>query len=143
LIGEYFRTQQDEERDSIGLLGIGVMGYYLKEMKVRSLAGIVDPVIAHQPPTELPTTSMAGHEKQDLRRVLLAEPSFLVVDSELKSKPDSPPRFTDMLEAQVQLPDVRELLRKNYELRAVPLRDEANDEEGYLQYFERVPQSAE
>ena len=137
LIGDYLNSLGQPNSDAIGLWAIGVMAYYAKDLEVRSISALVDPTIAHQAPKGL-GSAMAGHEKNNLERVLRAEPRFLLVDSEFHEKPDSPPRFPLLIEAQSLSPSVQKLLC-NYKVRAVWMRDDANDEEGYLQYFERIP----
>ncbi len=127
LAGEFFRTYPFAPGDSLAVLGIGIIPFLNEDLTVYSFHGIVDPVIAHQPPNQVVATGFAGHEKIDFVSVISRKPAVIMVDTgDLYPEPQPFPDYPDEIDAFV---------RENYTLKVVWLEDRVNHEAGYLHYL--------
>lgn len=132
VIADFFKTYQRNEHDTLALGPVGVIPYYT-EMTIHSIHAIVDPYIAHK---EMPkakqifSQGLAGHEKKDLAYVLSKRPTYIMFSTYLREAPEPYPDY---------LAEIDQIIRANYELKSVWLKDSMNDEAGYFTFLELKP----
>ncbi|MGD8306143.1 MAG: hypothetical protein PVF17_05785 [Ignavibacteria bacterium] len=126
LIGKFFNEYKNGESESLVTDAIGVISYY-SNMKIYGLHGLDDPVIAKMKINNI-GSGFPGHEKSDLYRILLKEPTFFMFTRELtKDKMNFPDYSTE----------INSILRKDYNLKSVWLEDKKNNESGYFSFLQR------
>lgn len=131
LIGEFF-ARYGEPGDSIATGAIGAVAYY-SGLRVYDVHGITDAHIAHIGTAELVRgelgSGLPGHEKSDYPYVFAKMPTFYMFSRKLRKEP--------MRGVPLLVPEVDDLVAREYRVGSVPLVDKANGQSGYLSFLER------
>ncbi len=128
LIGEFF-ARYGKNDESIATSAIGAIAYF-SNLRVYDVHGIVDAHIAHEGGSAPSLGSgLAGHEKSDYRYIFEKKPTFYVFNRRLFPRPlPALPRL---------VPEVDDIVARDYRVGSVWLDDKANGESGYFAFLER------
>lgn len=130
-IGHFFRDYAESPNSGIVLAGLGAVSYF-SELPTWDYHGLVVPYIAHMEQEGL-GRGFPGHEKMDFVYLLEEKkPTYVMVSRQLSPQPcNDYPRSV--------APGVRALMRRDYQLEAEWISDEANRESGYFCFLKRRP----
>lgn len=129
LIGEFF-ARYGRPGESMATGAIGAVGYY-SGLSIQDVHGITDSHIAHEglAQGEALGTGLPGHEKADYRYVFAKKPTFYMFSRKLRKEP--------LARVPLLVPEVDELVRRDYKVGSVQLVDKVNGQSGYFSFLER------
>lgn len=126
LIGKFFNDYKNSENESLATDAIGAISFY-SSMKIYGLHGLDDPEIAKMKINNI-GSGFPGHEKSDLYRILLKEPTYFMFTRELTKNKVNFSNYST---------EINNILRKEYNLKSIWLKDERNNESGYFSFLQR------
>ena len=127
-IGKFFQQRRNDYSETLATDAIGAIGYY-SDMKILGMHGLVDTHIAHLKKGRAKLgTGFPGHEKGDLVYIFSRKPTYYMFNRTLTPKPLGWPTFGPQLDTVV---------RADYRLESVWLKDPGNGEEGFFTFLVR------
>ena len=126
VIGKFFNNYKKSSDESIATDAIGAISYY-SGLKVDDYHGLVDPYIAHLEPKNL-GKGFPGHEKKDFIYTISKNPTFLMFNRDLTKQKAEIPKYPNSIEP---------IIKSDYELVSVWLKDELNNDSGFFNFFQR------
>ncbi len=123
LLGKFFDRYKNSYDESVASTAIGAISYYA-DMKIIDFFGLVDPYLAHREVRHL-GSGMPGHEKLDLDYLFSKRPTYIMYRREFTRNPRSINEFWN-----------HPIIRNEYKVTAVWLKDRENGEEGYFSFLE-------
>lgn len=127
VLGKFFNSYKTSPNESIATDAIGAIAYY-SGLKVYDFHGLVDSYIAHLEKENL-GKGLPGHEKKDFVYTLSRKPTFLMFDRKLTKVQASVPVYPE---------EIKAIIKSEYELVSVWLKDDLNNESGYFNFFQRI-----
>lgn len=126
LIGAFFNDYKINKQQSLATDAIGAISFY-SNLKIYCLHGLDDPLIAKMKVDDM-GSGFPGHEKSNLKHILLKKPTYFMFSRELTNKPADYPSYSG---------EVNKILKEDYILVFRWLKDKKNNESGYFTFLQR------